>query len=463
VGGHRSGKSGARLTSVTETPIYFDLSEHDQRSIVLKPVLAAPPAGFSRKQKPITSFLFLKVSLADDPTGLQIANWLKSFPPAEIQDVDIEGLVLKARRLESLTDHSALFPGSILGKLSSSAQKEIFESLTGLSQTISNTAAIAKEADAGSNLAMSGTIPSLGITSKIINDFEEKVASVCSGIEGSILLNPNIDLQEAVKDEVAMAAEAHDAITLRQHLLDTSRIPDARELPRESLKFTRTRSGGANGRFRCGQLAGRSVVVESFPYYASSESIEPSNTTISALKKMVDLLSHPKRTNFHILPCVGYIQERHVRKFGIVFDTEKQSCEGDRPITLHDLYSSRPRVPLGDRIALAYALATALSNFHRVGWVHKELRSEIILFFNKLPATQDYDPEPHAVVPDVDMTQPWLCGFEGSRPEEEESKLHGDYSGKTNAYRHPERWGQPTIRFEKSHDVYALVCCRPYR
>lgn len=312
-------------------------------------------------------------------------------------------------------------------------------------------------------MAMSGAIPGPEFTSKIINDFEEKVSDVCSGIEGSILLDPGVDLQEAVKDEVAMAAEAHDAITLRQALLNQSYVPDSAELPRESLKFTRFRGGGSNDRFRYGQLAGKTVIVESFQYsVASSDTIEPSNTTLSALKRMVDLLSRPKRASFHILPCVGYIQERHVRKFGIVFDMEKRSCEGERPTTLHHLYSSRPRVPLGDRISLAHALATALENFHRVGWVHKELRSEVILFFNKLPSAQEQDLKPHVAVPDIDLSQPWLCGFEGSRPEEEESKLQGDYSGETNAYRHPERWGQPTIRFEKSHDIYALVRCRLY-
>ncbi|MCJ1378594.1 hypothetical protein MMC17_001693 [Xylographa soralifera] len=441
---------------LTETPIYFDLSEHDQRSIILKPLLAAPPAGFTRKHKPITSFLFLKVSLADDPTGLQIANWLKSFPPAVIQDVDIEGLVLKARRLESLTDHNAMFPISILGKLSSSAQKEILARLKGLSQTISTTAAIAKEADIGST-AISSAISGPEFTSKIINDFEEKVSYACSGIEGSILLDDGVDLQEAVEDEAVMAAEAHDAITLRQALLNTSRVSDFSELPRESIKFARVGGQGSNNRFRYGQHAGKTVIVERFHYSVpSSESIEPSNATLLALKRMVDLLSRPKTASFHILPCLGYIQERHVRKFGIVFDTEKRSCEDERPMTLQKLYSFRTRVPLGDRISIAHALATALVNFHRVGWVHKEIRSNVILFFNKLPAAQDQDLKPHVVVPDIDLSQPWLCGFEGSRPEEEESRLQDDYSGETNAYRHPDRWGQPKVRFEKSHDIYAL-------
>ena len=77
-----------------------------------------------------------------------------------------------------------------------------------------------------------------------------------------------------------------------------------------------------------------------------------------------------------------------------------------------------------------------------------------------MPAAQSHNSELDVATSDVDMNQPWLCGFEGSRPDEEESKLQGDYSAMTNAYRHPVRWGQPTIRFEKSHDVYALVCYR---
>ncbi|MCJ1306545.1 hypothetical protein MMC25_000188 [Agyrium rufum] len=164
------------------------------RAIVLKSLLVAPPTGFAQRQKPKTSFLFLRVSLVDDPTGLQFANWLKSFPPAAIQDVDIEGLVLKARRLEGLTDHNAIFPGSILGKLSLSAQNEILERLREILRAVSNTAAIAKEAATGSDPAPSGAISDLNFTSNIIDNFKAKVSSVCSDIEGRVLLEPGVDL-----------------------------------------------------------------------------------------------------------------------------------------------------------------------------------------------------------------------------------------------------------------------------
>lgn len=78
--------------------------------------------------------MLLAISLANDPTGHQIANWLKSFPPSNVKAVSIEALFLRNRILEGRLrqeehEQSAFFPGSILGKISQSAQQEILERL----------------------------------------------------------------------------------------------------------------------------------------------------------------------------------------------------------------------------------------------------------------------------------------------------------------------------------------------
>ena len=52
-------------------------------------------------------------------------------------------------------------------------------------------------------------------------------------------------------------------------------------------------------------------------------------------------------------------------------------------VGLCDLCSSTRWVPLGLRMCLAYALAVALGNFHRVGWVHNEVKSENIRLLKK--------------------------------------------------------------------------------
>ena len=426
------------------SPVRFDLSKHEQRSIILKPL---SPEGFARKSKPTSSFMLLSVSLEDDPTGLQIARWLKSFPPKAIKGVDIEALVLRARGLEDLKNHAELFPGSILGSLPSSAKSEILKSIWGLSRVVTSTKAFASEASISPNPLDEDTGQSLA--ESIVNSMQDSVANVCDKIEDGILLDPDIDLKVAAEDEVTKLAGVEDAIALRQYLLDSSLIPDKPEIPRSAVVLVATHRPSKE-RFRYGTVYGKPVVIESFQYTTvEAGSSEPPPNTISQIKKMVTQLSHSKRTSFHILPCIGYFREPHAKRFSVVFAMPGKYTMEELPVALSELFGSRKRVPLGLRIQLAYALATALENFHRIGWVHKELKSGNVRFLRGGGA------EPGA----IEFAQPWLFGFECSRPEDADSELHPEW--RNNACRHPERWGNPTIKFERYHDVYALVCATP--
>ena len=102
-----------------------------------------------------------------------------------------------------------------------------------------------------------------------------------------------------------------------------------------------------------------------------------------------------------------------------------------------------------------------------MGWVHKSIRSENILFLPEASvATDDVSgPTTAGAVPDalVDRrtrecyTEPWLFGFEYSRVMSQDSDLAmTDTSIANNIYRHPERWNAPTHRFGAIHDIYAL-------
>lgn len=437
------------------TPIYIDLSEHDQRSIVLKPLVAPLPAGFASRKRPPSSFMLLRVSLHDDPTGLQIASWLRSFPPKTVQHVNIEGLVLKARRLEDLQTHKQLFSGSVLGKISRSAQGEILQRLWSLTKSISNAADLADEKTHGAH----GANKQVQMADDAIHDLQAKVSSVCESVETGILLDSKVSLEEAAQDEVTLAAGAEDAITLRQYLTDKSFIPDSQEIPKDLIRFVSKQRTGPKQRLRYATLADKPVLIESFQYAtSSSDSIEPYPAAIRQLKRMVGQLSHPKRTSFHILPCVGYIQEAHIKRFGIVFEVTANHTMDQPPVTLCDLYASQRRVPLGSRLHVAHALAVALSNFHRVGWVHKDIRSDNIRFLKEKPTQKNQRTNPSwSETLEIDFAQPYLFSFECSRPEDIETELKGDFAEKNNAYRHPERWGQPAIKFEKYHDVYSLV------
>jgi hypothetical protein len=438
------------LTNVLEAPVYFDLSDHDQRSIILQRLQPITTEGFTRKIRPATSFMILKVSLNDDPKGLQIADWLKSFPPPVIHNVDIEALVLKARRLQDIQEHSTFFPGSILGRLPASAQAEILQGLWGLSQVVSTTSALAGGDEASLNTSPLQEVPKQNFAARIVRNLQDKVQDVCDSIEEAILLSTEVLLEEAANDEAVIAAEAGPSIaltrTVRQYLLDNSFIPDTPELPATLVSFAPTHRGLTKSRFRFGRIGGKQVVIETVHYVAGAlGSSEPSTNAVMQMKRMVNQLSLLKQTGFSALPCVGYIKEGHRRDFGVVFELPQNCFENKLPTTLTTVYLSKKRVPLGTRVRLAYSLATALEHFHRVGWVHKEFKSENIVFFGT-----DSDSE-------VNLANPWLFGFECSRPEDAESEMKTDSSAKNNAYRHPERWGKPLVKFVKPHDVYSLV------
>ena len=57
----------------------------------------------------------------------------------------------------------------------------------------------------------------------------------------------------------------------------------------------------------------------------------------------------------------------------------------------------------------------------------------------------------------IDISNPYLFGFEYMRMQDAGTNLEADDSLERDLYRHPDRWGKPKVRFEKAHDVYALV------
>ena len=87
--------------------------------------------------------------------------------------------------------------------------------------------------------------------------------------------------------------------------------------------------------------------------------------------------------------------------------------------------------------------------------VHESFRSENILFF--APRTSDTN-EDTSMDPSEksDLTQPWIFGFEFSRPDNYFSAGFIDTCPDRDVYRHPERQGQPLTTFKKEHDIYAL-------
>ncbi|KAI1427691.1 hypothetical protein F5Y12DRAFT_736485 [Xylaria sp. FL1777] len=154
-----------------------------------------------------------------------------------------------------------------------------------------------------------------------------------------------------------------------------------------------------------------------------------------------------------------------VQRIGYVFGAPQtglsspllhRSAEPSRPIYTTDFRIHPPRTlsslirdksfpipPLGDRFTLAFELATAFSNLHSAGWLHKGFHSGSILFLANCFGQE-------AV---IKVTDPFITGFQYSRPTGDESLSRGPLeNSELEYYYHP----AADKGFSRRTDLYSL-------
>jgi hypothetical protein len=169
-----------------------------------------------------------------------------------------------------------------------------------------------------------------------------------------------------------------------------------------------------------------------------------------------DLGIQRKPTGLRTLDCIGLVQDRDAERFGLVFKMPPNTDVTAGPITLQryllrDWLDGKP-LPfptLGNRIKLAHSLACSLAELHLMGVLHKNLHSGNVLFFRARFTRA------------VSVREPYVGGFEVSRPEHDSSLSISLGSTDFNQYRHPELrdasnplQGRPSS--SPKYDVYGL-------
>ena len=172
-------------------------------------------------------------------------------------------------------------------------------------------------------------------------------------------------------------------------------------------------------------------------------------------RKRVELLAHilrqQKDVAFRTLSCQGWILDSRLNRVAFLFEfpdgVEKV------PYNLLQLYEVKNARPtLGERLRLAKHLASSISGLHLVEWIHESFRSENVIFFPRRLIPGEVSKGEDRLI----LSQPWVMGFEFSRPELDFSSGREDIDPARNVYRHPERQNQPQKPFQKVHDIYAL-------
>ncbi|OBT71304.1 hypothetical protein VF21_09945 [Pseudogymnoascus sp. 05NY08] len=255
-------------------------------------------------------------------------------------------------------------------------------------------------------------------------------------------------MEKLEEDKDAGQAGMLEGIGMRKLLAPgSSQIPveTAKALKISRLEFKETM------RFQeleVGQIPGKGVVIVEYKSYEQDRTGSINEIVSRRILQLVALLHETKNDRFRVLRCINFFDDVPGKRIGFAFEFPSQSV----PASLNtSLISKKLKPGLGTRTKLAYALAESLGHLHSVGWVHKSLRSENIIF---LPGTaMDQSTE----IPEIAiLEQPRIFGFEYSRLDSDFSSGRPDYDIKRNIYRHPQRWGQPSETFSKIHDIYAL-------
>jgi hypothetical protein len=152
---------------------------------------------------------------------------------------------------------------------------------------------------------------------------------------------------------------------------------------------------------------------------------------------------------FGLLSCLGFYHDDNQPRYGLVYKHPIQETAGDagRHIrTVFDVLSDAKVLPppLAYRFKLAHSLAAAVSFVHKIGWVHKGLRSSNVIVTMALKEV-------------IHLTEPpFLIGFEHSRPDESKISTEGPSQDKDGTlYQHP-AYLATDCNYTQSHDYYSL-------
>ncbi|OAQ60705.1 prion-inhibition and propagation domain-containing protein [Pochonia chlamydosporia 170] len=169
------------------------------------------------------------------------------------------------------------------------------------------------------------------------------------------------------------------------------------------------------------------------------------------IKRLAVFLMSLSDESFLSLKCLGYLPLEAQGRHGIVYSLPEGDTDWDFR-SLKQLIQSQPHVSLKRRLELAQALANTLLQLHTAGWLHKNLRSDNIIFL-----------APRGSDDTVFLnSEPYVVGYEYARSDTDDSAKAftqlPDTEVEADLYRHPQARGSNRETFQKRFDMYSLGC-----
>ncbi|KAI9703698.1 MAG: hypothetical protein M1836_007468 [Candelina mexicana] len=254
----------------------------------------------------------------------------------------------------------------------------------------------------------------------------------------------------AADDDSKMLGFSSDA-ALKLSTGQAESTPGKLELVDDSWNGVLQNSKPFEERFAVCQYRGRNLLQE-YRLYPTEHAQTIDERTRERAEALAKLLLQPKKTMYRIPRCVGWKYLASQNRLAFVFDVPEGHEAKPRSL-LRLLNDSNVKPSLGEKFRLAHGLARCIAQLQMVKWVHESFRSENILFF---PPKAKEGGNASSSKTSIEYSEPWVMGFEFSRPEGDFSTGFVDIHPARDVYRHPERQGRPQRMFNKMHDIYAL-------
>ncbi|KAH7397970.1 prion-inhibition and propagation-domain-containing protein [Cadophora sp. MPI-SDFR-AT-0126] len=166
----------------------------------------------------------------------------------------------------------------------------------------------------------------------------------------------------------------------------------------------------------------------------------------SRVKNLALLLALTKSPSFHTLRCQGYLEEE--ARFVFIYHWPNSSIiqtstEARFAMSLTEVLRDTKTfasISVTNRLQVAREVCKTLLGFHTAGWLHKDIRSDNVMFFQ-----QD------------GWSKPYITCFSFAR-QDSPSEISEQPSQEPLAdiYRHPQALGEPSMSFQKHMDMYSL-------
>ena len=190
-----------------------------------------------------------------------------------------------------------------------------------------------------------------------------------------------------------------------------------------------------------------SVLVE-WKYFLPKWRDALERTMMNRLNAVARLLNYvPKPEGFRTLHCFGYIEDTEIhRRFGLVYRNPNPNTSSKSLYNLlSDDVNDSSQIPfLGDRFRLALVLVMALYELHLSNWLHKNIRSDNILFFAR-----------KAVDVSSLINSPYLVGFDYSRPDSATGASEQPSDIAFDLYQHPD-YRSGAAAYRREFDIYSI-------